>query len=118
MAMQGHGVDRHLCGLRRAARELGQPVHPLFADKGFTESTHFRLSTSSISMKHCSTPTFGPVCADGYGVCYNIRDHEILAGVTCYKDAMRTAPRFAGAIAAALTSLHGVLGVLPPPAKL
>jgi hypothetical protein len=52
MAMNGEGVDRHLFGLRRAARELGLPVPEFFADKGYTESTHFRLSTSSISMAH------------------------------------------------------------------
>lgn len=51
-AMNGQGVDRHLFGLRRAASVLGLPVHDFFKDKGYTESTHFRLSTSQVLLQH------------------------------------------------------------------
>lgn len=48
--MQGLGVDRHLLGLKLAAKELGIEVPKLFFDPGFVRSSHMRVSTSQV---HC-----------------------------------------------------------------
>jgi carnitine O-acetyltransferase len=109
-AMKGAAVDRHLLGLRLAARELGLPPPAFFADKGFTESTTFRLSTSSIGMAHQTYPCFGPVVADGFGVCYNLRPTELLAGVTCYTAGTgHTAAQFGAVLADVLRDLRRVI---------
>jgi carnitine O-acetyltransferase len=33
---------------------------------------------------------FGPLVTDGYGCCYNIRDHDILFGLSAFKSCMDT----------------------------
>ena len=48
MAVQGHGVDRHLQGLKMAAVELGKPIPELYQDCGYTRSSRMRLSTSQV----------------------------------------------------------------------
>lgn len=50
MAMKGEGVDRHLLGLKMIAKENGLPVPDLYADDGFVKSTHYRISTSQVSL--------------------------------------------------------------------
>lgn len=46
--MQGLGVDRHLLGLKIAAKELGVELPPLFNDPSYARSTHMRISTSQV----------------------------------------------------------------------
>lgn len=46
--MKGLGVDRHLLGLKIAAKELGIKVPLLYADPSFTRSSHMRISTSQV----------------------------------------------------------------------
>lgn len=46
--MQGFGVDRHLLGLKLAAKELDIEVPKLFFDAGFVRSLHMRISTSQV----------------------------------------------------------------------
>jgi carnitine O-acetyltransferase len=47
MAMKGLGCDRHLLGLKMCLKP-GE-MHPLLSNKLLSQSTHFRLSTSSLS---------------------------------------------------------------------
>lgn len=53
MAMKGEGVDRHLLGLKMIAKENGLPIPELYADDGFVKSTHYRISTSQVSLGNC-----------------------------------------------------------------
>nr|CAD7588317.1 unnamed protein product [Timema genevievae] len=46
--VNGHGVDRHLLGLKLIAIENGLEVPALFKDPAYIRSTHFRISTSQI----------------------------------------------------------------------
>jgi len=39
---------------------------------------------------------FGPAVADGYGVCYNIRQHDIMCGVTAYNTSSQTSAQHLG----------------------
>ena len=44
----GRGIDNHLLGLREVAKEMSLPAPEMFAHSAFTESIHFRLSTSQV----------------------------------------------------------------------
>ena len=76
-ASRGHGVDRHLLGLRCMIQspEEGK-IASLFQDPAYMKSMWFRLSTSNMSPGHNFYGGFGPVVPDGYGVNYAIdKDH-------------------------------------------
>ena len=63
-----------------------------------------------------SFPSFGPVVSDGYGLCYNVKDTDIMAGVTSFKNQSGTC---ADTLAAALQqSLLDIQALLTPAAKL
>ena len=47
-AISGHGVDRHLLGLRMLAKESGMEMPHIFTDVAYTRSTHWLLSTSQV----------------------------------------------------------------------
>lgn len=69
-AMKGSGVDRHLLGLKLAAKELGIEVPKLFTDAGFVRSSHMRISTSQVR---------------GFSVDFEyVNDLEILIKIFCY----------------------------------
>lgn len=84
-AMEGRGIDRHLLGLRLIARQRGEPMHAFFTDPLFARSSTWNLSTSTVPMAHNSFPAFGPVVADGYGLCYNVKPDAILAGISSFR---------------------------------
>ena len=52
--ISGQAVDRHLLGLKLIALENGRDIPELFMDLAFKESTHFRLSTSQVSLTNIS----------------------------------------------------------------
>jgi hypothetical protein len=89
-AMAGEGIDRHMLGLQKAAAELGLSVHPLFKDKGHTYSTHFLLSTSTVSMPSQNFPGFAPLVEYGYGVSYHFKPDAIYAAVTNFVNDLGT----------------------------
>ena len=46
--INGRGIDRHLLGLKLTAIESGEAIPELFKDPAFSESCHWRLSTSQV----------------------------------------------------------------------
>lgn len=56
--MKGLGIDRHLLGLKLAAKELGIEVPKLFFDAGFVRSSHMRISTSQVIRSYFKTLLF------------------------------------------------------------
>ena len=50
-ATNGHGVDRHLFGLKKMLKE-GEPLPILFTDPAFARSSHWELSTSQLSSRY------------------------------------------------------------------
>lgn len=54
MAMSGEGVDRHLLGLKLIARENNLQIPEFFNDESYAKSTHFRVSTSQVSVSRQS----------------------------------------------------------------
>ncbi|KAF5291724.1 hypothetical protein FQR65_LT11418 [Abscondita terminalis] len=89
-AMKGHGVDRHLLGLKLAAQELGCELPELFCDASYTRSTHFRLSTSQVATQCDALMAYGPAVQDGYGLCYNPRKNDINFGLSAWASCPET----------------------------
>ncbi|KAJ8248113.1 hypothetical protein GJAV_G00238450 [Gymnothorax javanicus] len=68
----GMAIDNHLLGLCRMAHELKMEKPEVFTDETYLISHQFTLSTSQVPT--ITTDMFccyGPVVANGYGVCYN-----------------------------------------------
>eukprot|EP00050_Salpingoeca_kvevrii_P014973 m.42369 g.42369 ORF g.42369 m.42369 type:complete len:621 (-) comp6090_c0_seq2:3152-5014(-) len=110
-ACEGQGVDRHLLGLRRCAEEHGIDTQGFFEDPALVESSHFKLSTSAVAMRHHTFPMFGPTSPDCYGICYNLQDNRILAGLSTFR---RDVHAFDRAIRASLAEVQALM----EPAKL
>ncbi|KAJ3217925.1 hypothetical protein HK099_005296 [Clydaea vesicula] len=89
-ASQGKGCDRHLLGLRCVIKD-GEKPHPLFTDRVFKESTHFRLSTSGLfPAKYVLATGFGAVVPDGYGMNYIFQPDHIKMGIESKKSCKET----------------------------
>jgi carnitine O-acetyltransferase len=78
LAVAGLGVDRHMQGLKLIAAEAGMAPPAIFSDPGYLRSGRMRISSSQVSGASASFLCFGPLVADGYGVCYNPRAADML----------------------------------------
>jgi len=88
--VSGQGIDRHLLGLKLTALDNGLDIPQLFMDLAFKENVHFRLSTSQVASKFPMVLNFGPVVPDGYGICYNPQENQILLSITSYNNSPQT----------------------------
>ena len=75
---KGHGVDRHMYGLRCMANKHNVAL----ASKIFTCPAYTKLTDTILSTSNCGNPSlrlfgFGPVSAGGYGIGYIIKDDGI-----------------------------------------
>ncbi|KAK7593027.1 hypothetical protein V9T40_007779 [Parthenolecanium corni] len=89
-AMKGLGIDRHLLGLKLAAKELGIEVPKLFFDAGFVRSSHMRISTSQVASKCDGFMCYGPLVLDGYACCYNPREEQINFAISAFHSCKET----------------------------
>lgn len=55
-AFKGHGIDRHLLGLKLQAIEDGYSIPKVFMDTAYGVATHWKLRTGQV----CVFGTFGP----------------------------------------------------------
>lgn len=109
-AMTGKGVDRLLLGLKLIARENRMDVPAFYADEGFVKSTHFRISTSQVASAHRAFMCYGPLVEDGYGICYNPRDDDMLFAVSAFPGCCETNAREMGmALYDALNDMFSLL---------
>lgn len=109
-AMTGKGVDRLLLGLKLIAREKQMEVPAFYADAGFVKSTHFRLSTSQVASAHRAFMCYGPSVEDGYGICYNPRDKDMLFAVSAFSGCAATSAKEMGcALSDALNDMFELL---------
>lgn len=67
-AAMGQGFDRHLYGLRHAAKENGLSVHELYEDAAYVQINNNVMSTSTLTSQGLFAGAFGPVVKDGYGI--------------------------------------------------
>ncbi|CAO3699752.1 unnamed protein product [Rhizopus microsporus] len=84
-AVNAHGVDRHLFGLKNSLRE-GEQKPELFTDPAFAYSSHWYLSTSQLTSEHFDGYGWGQVVNDGFGVAYMIKNNALQFNVASVKD--------------------------------
>ncbi|XP_042207020.1 carnitine O-acetyltransferase-like isoform X2 [Homarus americanus] len=110
VAVNAHGVDRHLLGLKLAAIEAGMDVPTLFMDVGYLRSSHMRISTSQVPARCDAFMCFGPVVPDGYGCCYNPRGDSIFFGTSAFNSSPETdSATFREALEQSLLDMQDVL---------
>lgn len=75
-AVKGHGVDRHLLGLKLSLKP-DEPMPEFFKDPSFATSSHWNLSTSQLSSEHFDGYGWGEVVSDGYGIAYMVKANSL-----------------------------------------
>lgn len=107
-ASAGQGVDRHLLGLRLIAAEQGITQLPaLFGEEIYKRG--WELSTAQLPMKLGFVNHFGPVCPEGYGIGYIIKDDHINFCVTSFRSHPATdSARFVDVLFQALRDIRSV----------
>jgi carnitine O-acetyltransferase len=84
-AVNGHGVDRHLFGLKNSLN-ANEEKPALFQDPAFAYSSHWYLSTSQLSSEHFDGYGWGQVVNDGFGCAYMIKNNALQFNVASVKD--------------------------------
>ncbi|KAK9888430.1 hypothetical protein WA026_000678 [Henosepilachna vigintioctopunctata] len=109
-AINGFGIDRHLLGLKLAAKELGKDLPEIYKDIAFAKSSQMRLSTSQVATQCQGVMAYGPLVPNGYGCCYNPRPKDIFFAVSCFDDNPETdATNFRNALETSLMDMHNLL---------
>ncbi|EKM58277.1 uncharacterized protein PHACADRAFT_26793 [Phanerochaete carnosa HHB-10118-sp] len=105
-AARGHGIDRHLLGLRCMMH--GSEQHELFSDELFARSQTWKLSTSGLSAGDQFRGTgFGSPEHDGYGVNYMLGPEVIKFGIESKWSCSKTSTElFKGALTTALLDMQ------------
>uniref|UniRef100_A0A3B5MP45 Choline/carnitine acyltransferase domain-containing protein n=1 Tax=Xiphophorus couchianus TaxID=32473 RepID=A0A3B5MP45_9TELE len=83
-ALRGHGIDRHLLGLKLQAIEEGLSIPKIFMDTAYGLATHWKLRTGQVPTNTDSVMCFGPLVPDGYAVCYNPQADHVHFAVTAF----------------------------------
>lgn len=84
-AVNGHGVDRHLFGLKNCIQS-GEEKPELFTQPVNAYSSHWYLSTSQLSSEHFDGYGWGQVVNDGFGCAYMIKNNALQFNVASVKD--------------------------------
>ncbi|KAK0556902.1 Carnitine O-acetyltransferase mitochondrial [Tilletia horrida] len=80
-AADGHGVDRHLFGLKKLLQP-GEELPALYKDPMFARSSNWILSTSQISSEMFDSWGYGEVTPEGFGTAYAIKNDALTFCVT------------------------------------
>lgn len=104
-ASNGHGVDRHLLGLRcqMTTEEAASEEAAIYQDPSYWGSQYWLLSTSNTSPGDLAWGGFGAVVPEGYGINYAIGKERVRMSVSSwnsYKDTDSASFR---------KTIHGVL---------
>lgn len=109
-AINGQGIDRHLLGLKLAAIKNGMNVPDLHMDQTYSTSCHFKLSTSQVPSKEEAVLVFGPVVPNGYGLCYNPQESQIIFGVSAFNCSPETdSNNMANSVRQSLTDMKNLM---------
>lgn len=118
LAINGHGVDRLLLGLKMIAIENEIPVPELYKDPAYSISTEFKISSSQVATQCDAVMFYGPLVKDGYGCCYNPQAHSVTFGLSSFNSCATTSTaQFRDALQESLTQMHDCL-LLAQPSKL
>lgn len=85
-ASNGHGVDRHLLGLRcqLSPEEASSDDAAIFQDPIYWGSQYWLLSTSNTSPGDLAWGGFGAVVPEGYGINYAIGKERVRMSVSSW----------------------------------
>ncbi|XP_068610907.1 choline O-acetyltransferase-like [Brachionichthys hirsutus] len=89
-AITGMGIDNHLLGLRRTARESGMEAPAIFCDETYRSGNRFVLSTSQVPTTVEMFCCYGPVVPNGYGACYNPQPDHVVFCVASFRENAET----------------------------
>ncbi|XP_061676191.1 carnitine O-acetyltransferase b [Syngnathoides biaculeatus] len=111
--LKGHGIDRHLLGLKLQAIEDGLSVPKIFMDTAFGLATHWKLRTGQVPANTDSVMCFGPLVPDGYAICYNPQSDHVHFSITAFNCCEETNAETLGvAVWETLCQVHELL--VPP----
>ncbi|KAI3358097.1 hypothetical protein L3Q82_003105 [Scortum barcoo] len=82
--LKGHGIDRHLLGLKLQAIEEGRSIPKIFMDTAYGLATHWKLRTGQVPANTDSVMCFGPLVPDGYAICYNPQADHVHFSITAF----------------------------------
>ena len=114
--MAGRGVERHLFGLLSMSEQVGADIDistkpEIFDDIGWQTLRHDTLSTTSNPDPHGVVLSgFGPVVADGFGICYTTTDNRITVTVTSRSQRKEAMEQFVQDLQRALADMAALLG--------
>jgi carnitine O-acetyltransferase len=74
-ASDGHGVDRHLFGLKKLLRE-GEQLPQIYQDPTFSYSSSWYISSSQLSSEYFNGYGWSQVIDDGFGIAYMINENR------------------------------------------
>lgn len=102
-ASKAMGVDRLLYAMECMAAERGMPKPAIFSSPGYV-----KLNQSVLSTSNCGNPSlrffgFGPVCPQGFGIGYIIKDESIHCMITSKR---RQTERYRDTLQAVLERIH------------
>ena len=83
VAKMGHGFDRHLYALKCISEEDGALL-ALFEDPAYARINQPILYPSTINAEALSIGAFGPLCSDGIGIGYIMKEEAVYIGVSAY----------------------------------
>ncbi|KAI5298602.1 Carnitine O-acetyltransferase mitochondrial [Ascosphaera atra] len=83
-ASSGHGVDRHLFGLKKLIQP-GEAVPQLYQDPAYGYSGSWYLSTSQLSSEFFNGYGWSQVIDQGFGCAYMINENSLQINIACKK---------------------------------
>jgi carnitine O-palmitoyltransferase 2 len=107
-AASGKGFDRHLFCLKKLAESKKLPLPDLLKGPGYALLEKNVISTSTVSHGYVDQAAFGPVVANGIGICYHFFPDRIHFCVTSYE---LDPKEFSNRLEGALMDIHGLLQI-------
>ena len=105
-ANKGHGFDRHLYALKCVAEEEGVSL-ALFEDAAYTQINHPILYPSTVNAEAISTGAFGPLCSDGFGIGYIMKEEAVYILASAYS--AEKLDTFVSNLKTVLQDIHNVI---------
>ena len=114
-AFTGQGFDRHMFVLKKLAAWRGDrvPNAVLFGNIYSNILSKNILSTSTVMNDFVDQASFGPVCEEGFGICYHMFADRIHYCITSYDDGKNDGKNSALKLGEALErALNDCIGLL------
>ncbi|KAJ5718780.1 Carnitine O-acetyltransferase [Penicillium malachiteum] len=81
-ASDGHGVDRHLFGLKKLLQP-GEKLPAIYEDPAYAYSGSWYISSSQLSSEYFNGYGWSQVIDDGFGIAYMINENSLNFNIVC-----------------------------------